>query len=126
ALGLVLGLGVVLVVGNTIRLAIESRRAEIVVMKLVGATDAFVRRPFLYTGTWFGLGGGLLAWLLLAAGVAWLGNPVAQLVELYQSDFTLGGLSPRLVLLLLAGGSLLGWLGAWFAVGRHLGAIQPR
>jgi cell division transport system permease protein len=126
ALGLLLGLGVVLVVGNTIRLAIENRRAEIVVMKLVGATDAFVRRPFLYTGTWFGLGGGLLAWLLLAGCLAWLGNPVAQLMELYQSDFSLGGLSPRLVLLLLVGGGLLGWLGAWFAVSRHLGAIQPR
>jgi cell division transport system permease protein len=126
ALGLLLGLGVVLVVGNTIRLAIQSRRDEILVMKLVGATNAFVRRPFLYTGTWFGFGGGLLAWLILALGLAWLGNPVAQLAELYQSDFALGGVGPRLILLLLGIGGLLGWLGAWFAVGRHLGAIEPR
>jgi cell division transport system permease protein len=126
ALALLLALGVLLVIGNTIRLAIESRRNEIVVVKLVGGTDAFVRRPFLYTGVWFGLGGGLIAWLILAAGVAWLGDPVAALAGLYQSEFALGGLSPGQVLALWLSGAALGWLGAWLAVSRHLGAIEPR
>jgi len=126
ALGLMLSIGVVLVVGNTIRLAIESRRDEIMVMKLVGATNRFVRRPFLYTGAWYGLGGGLVAWLALTICLLWLGNPVAQLAELYGSDFALGGVGLRVSLLLLAGGTLLGWLGAWFSVGRHLSAIEPR
>lgn len=126
ALALLLALGVLLVIGNTIRLAIESRRDEIVVVKLVGGTDAFVRRPFLYTGVWFGLGGALVAWLILAVSVAWLGDPVAALAGLYQSQFTLGGLHAGQVLLLWLAGAALGWLGAWLAVSRHLGAIEPR
>jgi cell division transport system permease protein len=126
ALGLMLAVGVALVVGNTIRLAIESRRDEIVVMKLVGATNRFVRRPFLYTGAWYGLGGGLVAWLVLTGCLAWLGDPVAQLVDLYGSDFALGGVGWRVTLVLLVGGTLLGWFGAWLSVGRHLAAIEPR
>lgn len=126
ALAALLGLGVLLVIGNTIRLAIESRRDEIVVVKLVGGTDAFVRRPFLYTGLWFGLGGGLAAWAMLAASLAWLGNPVAQLASLYHSNFALSGLGAAPVVALLLAGAVLGWLGAWGAVGRHLGAIEPR
>ncbi len=126
ALAAMLGMGVILVISNTIRLAIESRRDEIVVVKLVGGTDAFVRRPFLYTGLWFGLGGGLTAWGMLAASLAWLGNPVAQLASLYHSDFALNDLGVVQVAVLLLAGSLLGWCGAWGAVGRHLGAIEPR
>src|SRR5690606_35892630 len=76
ALGGLLAVAVLLVIGNTIRLAIESRREEIVVIKLVGATDAFVRRPFLYTGLWYGLGGGILAWLLVFFWLLWLAGPV--------------------------------------------------
>ncbi len=126
ALGGLLGLGVVLVIGNTIRLSIENRRDEIVVIKLVGGTDAFVRRPFLYTGIWYGLGGGLIA-LVLQVLLLWLlSGPVAALANSYQSHFGLSGLglSGSLNLLLLA--ALIGWLGAWLAVGRHLGEIQPR
>src|SRR6185436_13019789 len=89
ALGLLLGLGVLLVIGNTIRLAIESRRDEITVVKLVGGTDAFVRRPFLYTGIWFGLGGGLTAWGLIELVLWALQEPIASLVGLYHSDFNL-------------------------------------
>ena len=128
ALGLVamLGLGVVLVIGNTIRLAIEARRDEILVVKLVGGTNSFVRRPFLYTGIWFGLGGGAVACLLLWAGVAWLNEPVARLVSLYHSDYALTGLGADRIATLLGGGALLGWLGAWLAVSRHVGAIEPR
>jgi cell division transport system permease protein len=87
-----LGVGVVLVVGNTIRLDILNRRAEIEVMKLVGATDGFARRPFLYSGVWYGLGGGVLAVLLVAAAVASLAKPVERLAGLYGSQLRLNGL----------------------------------
>jgi cell division transport system permease protein len=90
--GGLLGLGVMLVIGNTIRLDILNRRAEIEVMKLVGATDGFARRPFLYSGVWYGLGGGLLALVLVALAVALLAQPVARLADLYGSQFRLRGL----------------------------------
>ena len=125
ALGLLLGIAVLLVVGNTIRLAIENRRQEIVVIKLIGATNAFVRRPFLYTGIWYGLGGGLFAWLLINLSLFWLDGPVRALASAYASDFSLIGLSLGDSLLLLFSATLLGWLGAWIAVGRHLGAVEP-
>lgn len=125
ALAALLALGVLLVIGNTIRLAIENRRDEILVVKLVGGTNAYVRRPFLYTGLWYGLGGGLLALLMLAIGLSWLAGPVAQLADLYQSSFRLQGLGfiHSLQLVLLAG--ITGLLGAWIAVGRHLSHIEP-
>lgn len=126
ALAAILSLGVLLVIGNTIRLAIESRRDEIVIVKLVGGTDAFVRRPFLYTGLWYGLGGGLVAWLIINIALLWLSGPVATLAGLYQSDFGLQGLGFGETLSLWLSASLLGLLGAWLAVGRHLGAIEPR
>lgn len=125
ALAGLLALGLILIIGNTIRLAIENRRDEILVVKLVGGTNAWVRRPFLYTGLWYGLGGGIVAALLLAVGLAWLANPVNHLVDLYQSSFRLQGLGliGSLQLVLLAG--LMGLLGAWVAVGRHLSQIEP-
>lgn len=125
SLASLLALGVLLVIGNTIRLAIENRRDEILVVKLVGGTNAYVRRPFLYTGLWYGLGGGLLALLLLAFGLGWLAGPVADLADLYQSNFRLQGLGfiASLQLVLLAG--VTGLLGAWLAVGRHLSQIEP-
>jgi cell division transport system permease protein len=125
-LAAMLGVGVILVIGNTIRLAIESRRDEILVVKLVGGTNAFVRRPFLYTGAWFGLGGGAMACLVLSLALLWLGDPVARLASLYHSEYSLTGLGLHRVLALLIGGAVLGWLGAWLAVGRHLGDIEPR
>lgn len=125
-LATMLGVGVVLVIGNTIRLAIESRRDEILVVKLVGGTNAFVRRPFLYTGIWFGLGGGVVACLILTAALLWLGDPVARLAALYHSEYSLTGLGAGRAGVLLVGGALLGWFGAWLAVRRHLGAIEPR
>lgn len=124
-LSLLLGGAVVLVIGNTIRLAIENRRDEILVAKLVGGTDSFVRRPFLYTGVWFGLGGGVVAWLLLQVSLWWLSGPIERLAGLYHSDFVLSGLSVDGALALLVGAAVLGWLGAWVAVKRHLDAIEP-
>ena len=125
ALAVLLSVAVVLVIGNTVRLAIENRRDEILVSKLVGGTDAFVRRPFLYTGAWFGLGGGVVAWLLLQTSLWWLSGPVERLAGLYRSDFSLSGLTLDGVLALIIVSMLLGWSGAWVAVKRHLDDIEP-
>jgi len=121
-----LGLTVVLVVGNTIRLDIENRREEIVITKLIGGTDAFVRRPFLYAGLWYGIGGGLLACLLVEGGRWLLAGPAMQLARLYGSGFELRGLGLSGAATLLACGAALGLLGSWVAVGRHLSAIEPK
>ena len=126
ALMLILALAVLLVVGNTIRLAIEGRRAEILVVKLVGGTDSYVARPFLYTGFWYGLGGGLLAWLLLSLIMLALSGPLDALLALYGNQHSVHGLSLLPGLILLAGSALLGWLGAWISVRQHLSAIEPR
>jgi cell division transport system permease protein len=125
-LAILLGLGALLSVGNTIRLAIENRRAEIVVAKLVGATDAFVRRPFLYSGFWFGLSGGIVAVLLVLAGYYSVVGPVAELAALYNSDFVLRGFDSVMAAVLLFVGIALGMLGAWLAVGQHLHDMRPR
>jgi cell division transport system permease protein len=125
-LGSLLALGILLTIGNTIRLAIENRREEIVVVKLVGGTDAFVRRPLLYTGLWYGLVGGVFAWFLVMFGSVMLESPVRELAALYSSDFTIRGMGLIGLIQLTAVGSLLGLLGAWLAVARHLHLIQPR
>ncbi len=124
--GALLGVGVVLVVGNTIRLDILNRRAEIEVMKLVGATDGFARRPFLYSGVWYGLGGGLLAVLLVATAVASLAKPVGQLAGLYGSQLKLNGLGFGRGIAVLGVSIGLGWLGSWLAATRHIRGIEPR
>lgn len=124
--GLLLSLGVLLTIGNTIRLAIESRREEIVVVKLVGATDAFVRRPLLYSGFWYGLMGAIVACLLVLCGAYLLSTPSHQLAVMYQSDFVPKGLNFLSVLTLLSTGALLGLAGAWLATSRHLDEVQPR
>ena len=124
-IGALLGLGIVLVVSNTIRLDIENRRAEIEVMKLVGASNGFTRRPFLYTGIWYGLGGALLALILVAVGKVLLMKPVARVAVLYGSEFRLHGfpLSTGALVFLLA--VALAWMGSWIAVSRHIRAIEP-
>ncbi len=126
ALAFLLGLAVVLIIGNTIRLAIQNRRAEIEVIKLVGATDAFIRRPFLYSGLWYGLFGGVLAWLLVSLALAWLDNPVRELAGLYQSHYRMIGLSFAEVLKVIAFATALGLGGSWLSVTRHLREIEPR
>jgi len=121
-----LALAVLLVIGNTIRLEIQNRRDEIIVTKLIGATNGFVRRPFLYSGLWYGALGAIFAWLLVEAGFLLLSAPVAKLAGLYQSGFSLQTLPFQLLYLLLGTGILLGLLGSWLAVGRHLSDIEPR
>ncbi len=118
-------IGVLIIVGNTIRLDIQSRRDEIEVLKLVGASDGFVRRPFLYVGLWYGILGGLLAMLVLLLGSWLLAAPLETLVGLYASEANLLGMDWATVGWVLAGGVLSGWGGAWTAVARHLSAIQP-
>ena len=115
-----------LVIGNTIRLHIENRRTEIEVIKLVGGTDSYVRRPFLYMGALYGLGAGLFAWAVLAFGLDWLNEAVVGLSGLYGSDFGLGGVPAADGLSLLLGAVLLGYIGAWIAVARHLRELAPR
>jgi cell division transport system permease protein len=126
AVGALLVMGVMLILGNTIRLAIENRRDEIVIVKLVGGSNAFVRRPFLYTGLWYGVGGGLIAALLIGGGLWFMGGATRSLAQLYQSGFELQGLGVMGGLNLIILGGLLGLAGAWLAVSRHLSEIEPR
>lgn len=115
-----LGIAILLIVGNTIRLSVESRREEIGIIRLFGATDAFVRRPFLYTGLWYGLTAGGVACALVAAATRLAEGPVERLVTLYSSDFELIGLQPWSAVGAIAAGGLLGLGGAWVAVARVL------
>ena len=115
-----LGLGILLIVGNTIRLDFESRREEIGIIRLFGATDAFIRRPFLYTGLWYGLTAGGVACVVVAAATRLAAGPVERLVALYSSDFELIGLQPWSAIAAITAGGLLGLGGAWIAVSREL------
>ena len=119
-------LAVIIIVGNTIRLDIQNRRDEIVITKLIGGTNAFIRRPFLYSGLWYGLFGALMALALVGIALLLMEAPVARLAGLYGSGFTLQGLGWSGSLDVLLAGSLLGWLGSALAVTRHLGDIEPR
>jgi cell division transport system permease protein len=120
-----LGLGVLLVVGNTVRLDIGARSEEIAVLQHLGATDAFVRRPFLYLGAWYGVASGLLAGLLLLVAGLLMQGRLSALVASYGTQFALSGPGLRGSLLLLAGSALMGWLGAWLATGHHLRRTRP-
>ncbi|MFW5450067.1 MAG: permease-like cell division protein FtsX [Methylophagaceae bacterium] len=124
-LGILLSLSVLLVIGNTIRLAILNRQSEIRVMKLVGATDRFVRRPFLYTGFWYGILGGLFAWSILLLTMGLISGPIHELASRYGSDFTLQWFASDMLFILPIIGLSLGILGAWLAVGRHIHSIEP-
>ena len=120
-----LGIGVIAVVGNTIRLEILNRRAEIEVTRLVGASRGFVRRPFLYTGALYGLLAGILGWIIVALAMRALLAPAVELARAYGSAFLLSGPSLRELGSLVGVGAALGWLGAWIAAGRHLSRIEP-
>lgn len=125
-LATLLSISVLLVVGNTIRLAIESRREEIEIIKLIGGTNTFIRRPFLYTGFWYGLSGGVISWLLITISLWLLSGPINQLATLYNSSYALAGLDLVSSLALLGASVLLGLGGSWLAVTRHLHAIEPQ
>jgi cell division transport system permease protein len=120
-----LAAAVLLITGNTIRLAVLNRRDEIAVVKLVGGTDAFIRRPFLYAGTFQGLLGGLAAWGLVELAALAMDDPVRELTRLYRSDFALSGLGLDVGLTLLGAAAALGWIGSRLAVSGRLRAIEP-
>jgi cell division transport system permease protein len=111
---------------NTIRLQMLTRREEIEVARLIGATASFIRRPFLYFGALQGLAGGVAAWMILRLAVHVLNGGLAQLAQLYAARIEFGPLSPRDTVVLLAVSTGLGWLGSWLSVSRQLGQIEPR
>ncbi|MCB1826790.1 MAG: permease-like cell division protein FtsX [Coxiellaceae bacterium] len=124
SLTLLFGLGVLLVIGNTIRLTIEHHHLEMMILKMVGATDAFIRRPFLYRGLIYGLFGGAASWILVAITLSWLKPPAQALANSYSQTVLLAGLpiSAGITILLLS--SILGILGAWLATDRHLRTLM--
>lgn len=121
-----LGLGALLVVGNTVRLDVLARREEIDVLQLLGASDGFVRRPFLYLGAWYGLLAGALALGVLAATRLALAPPLASLAQRYGSSFSLHGLPPLAAAAVLLGAGVLGWLGAGLVTAHHLRQLRPQ
>lgn len=121
-----LGIAIIVIIGNTIRLDIQNRRDEIEVTKLIGASNTFVRRPFLYSGFWYGLGGGLLALGLVAYGLHAFREPAARLAGLYGSSFSPLALDFRESALIAGISVLLGLFGSWLAATRHMRAIEPR
>ena len=125
-LACLLSLALVAITFNTIRLQILTQREEIEVSKLIGATNGFIRRPFLYFGAMQGLLGGITAWLIITLSLLLLNYQLGTLAHLYASKFTLHPLSLADSLTLLLFSMYLGWLGAWLSVGRHLSQIEPR
>ncbi len=123
---IMLGAAVIIVIGNTIRLDIQNRREEIVVTKLIGASAGFIRRPFLYAGLWYGIGGGLVALAVVTVSLWLTEDAVARLAGLYSSGFRLAGLDWKESLALVGVGALLGLFGSWFAAARHMRRIEPR
>jgi len=121
-----LGLALLAIIGNTIRLQILTQREEIEVSQLIGATDAFIRRPFLYAGALQGLGGGIAAWLILFCAVALFNHSIDALAKLYASDFRLHMLDAQACLTLIGSAALLGWSGSYWAVSRYLSGINIR
>lgn len=119
-LATLLGIALIAIVGNTIRLQMLTHRNEIEVSRLIGATDGFIRRPFLYYGAIQGLAGGLLAWLIVILAAALLQKNALKLLELYGIEGSVQTLGLKEGLFLLGGAILLGWIGAFTAVNRHL------
>ena len=119
------GFAVLLIIGNTIRLDIQNRYQEIIVTKLIGATNAFIRRPFLYGGLWYGLLGGLISWLIVEIGYLAISGPLERLNLLYQADLVLITFTFQDFIILISSSTLLGLTGSWIAVARHLNQIEP-
>ncbi|MCK4710264.1 MAG: permease-like cell division protein FtsX [Gammaproteobacteria bacterium] len=125
-ISLLFSFAVLLIIGNTIRLDIQNRYQEIVVTKLIGATNSFIRRPFLYSGVWYGLFGGLLSWLIVELSLIALSGPISTLNLLYQSQYNLITFSFNDFIIMLSFSTLLGLAGSWLAVARHLNEIEPK
>ena len=123
-LGVLFCFAVIFIVGNTIRLELQTRHDELEITKLMGATNRFVRRPFLYTGAWLGLFGSLVACLIVACIYSTIQSPADQLAGLYQSTFELEFLNYRDVLVILLTGIIAGILGAWMSASSHLRRID--
>ena len=119
-LGVLLGAGLVAISFGIIRLQVLTQRAEIEVSQLLGATDGFIQRPFLYYGFLLGLGGGIVAWLLVGAAALWLRTPLSELVRLYDLTLVLQTLDAWDSAMLLAFAAGLGWLGAMISLRQHL------
>ena len=122
---LLLALAVILIIGNTLRLAIYNRQDEIRILKLVGASDPFIMRPFLYSGVWYGLAGAMVALLLIRVFIAFISRAANQVAATYQMDYPLSTLSWRQVFIMLILAAILGWLAARLSVKRHLTYIEP-
>lgn len=125
-IALLLFLAVILIIGNTIRLNILNKKDEILVMKLVGATDAFIQRPFMYTGFWYGLLGGLLAWFAVSLLLWWMSSSVEMVSALYQKNFHITGIDAYTLLLMLGISIFLGLSGSMISVKRHVREIEPK
>jgi len=124
-LSTLLAMAVLLIVGNTIRLSIYNRKQEIEITKLFGASNAFIQRPFLYSGLWYGLFGSIIAWLLISASLLILKEPIHKLAALYNSPFSMVTPSFSHFMILLLIGIILGLGGSWISVHRHIDAIEP-
>jgi len=125
-IALLLFLAVILIIGNTIRLNILSKKDEIIIMKLVGATDAFIQRPFMYTGFWYGFLGGLLAWIAVILLLWWMSSSVSAVSKLYQKSFNLTGADLSTFLWMLGLSIFLGLTGSLLSVKRHVREIEPK
>ncbi|WP_404842779.1 permease-like cell division protein FtsX [Colwellia sp. BRX10-4] len=124
-IGALLCLSVVLIIGNTIRLAILNQKDAIAVMKLVGATDSFIQRPFLYAGLWYGILGGVVSWLCVALLAKYLSGALSELTHLYQSNFIISGLSFSEAMTLILFAVILGLSGSYISVRKHIRTIEP-
>jgi cell division transport system permease protein len=124
-LAILLFFAVVLIIGNTIRLNILNKRDEILVMKLVGATDAFIQRPFLYTGFWYGLLGGLMAWVTVTLILLWIGWSLESFMQQYQLQLDITGMNASALVVMLLVSVVLGLLGSFISVQKHVNEIEP-
>jgi cell division transport system permease protein len=122
---LLFAFAVLLIIGNTIRLDIQNRYQEIIVTKLIGATNAFIRRPFLYGGIWYGLFGGIISWLIVELGYFAISGPLGRLNQLYQAELDIVTFSFQDFIILITSSTLLGLAGSWVAVAKHLNQIEP-
>ncbi|MFA6302476.1 MAG: permease-like cell division protein FtsX [Legionella sp.] len=119
-----LALVVILIIGTTLRLTIHSRQEEVQVLKLIGASESFIMRPFLYSGIWYGLAGAIIAVFTVNIVVLSLGMAANQLAMVYQMHYPLEGLSLIQIVLLLFFAITLGWVGAYLSVKRQLASIE--